>query len=126
MINEVKTALTTEEVAARFNELAQQEKWFEIQDEFFADNVKSVEPANSPYMKYAEGKAPVRKKAQDFVSKITAVHGASTTHPVVSGNHFAVGRKTDITVEGLGRVKIDQVMLYEVRDGQIVLEQFFY
>jgi len=32
---ETITALTTQEVAARFNELAQQEKWFEIQDELF-------------------------------------------------------------------------------------------
>jgi hypothetical protein len=36
--------MTTQEVAARFNELAQQEKWFEIQDEFFADNVRSIDP----------------------------------------------------------------------------------
>jgi len=27
--------MTTQEVAARFNELAKQEKWFEIQDELF-------------------------------------------------------------------------------------------
>ena len=33
--------MTTTEVAERFNELAQQEKWFEIQDELFADNVRS-------------------------------------------------------------------------------------
>ena len=48
--------MTTQEVAARFNELAQQEKWFEIQDEFFADNVRSVDPPHSPYFNYAEGK----------------------------------------------------------------------
>ena len=29
--------MTTLEISVRFNELAQQEKWFEIQDEFFAD-----------------------------------------------------------------------------------------
>jgi hypothetical protein len=59
--------LTTQEVAARFNELAQQEKWFEIQDEFFAENVKSIDPPNSPYFGYAEGKSPVRKKGEDYV-----------------------------------------------------------
>ena len=42
-------AMTTQEVAARFHELAQQEKWFEIQDELFSDNVRSVDPPNSPY-----------------------------------------------------------------------------
>ncbi|MFC0775800.1 SnoaL-like domain-containing protein [Terrimonas alba] len=121
-----KPALTAEEVAARFNELAQQEKWFEIQDEFFAENVKSIDPPGSPYLGYAEGKAAVRKKGEDFVKRIEAIHGAHTTEPVVGGNHFAVGREMDITVKGLGRIQINEVMLYEVKDGQIVSEQFFY
>lgn len=54
--------MTTKEVAARFNELAQKEKWFEIQDELFANDVRSIEPPTSPYLKNAEGKAAVRKK----------------------------------------------------------------
>lgn len=121
-----KTALTTQEVAARFNELAQQERWFEIQDEFFSDHVRSIEPPTSKYLPNAEGKTAVRKKAEDWVKRIEAFHGGYTTDPVVGGNHFAVGRGMDITVQGLGRIQMDQVMLYEVKDGQIVLEQFFY
>ena len=39
----MEMTMTTQDVASRFNELAQQEKWFEIQDEFFADNVKSID-----------------------------------------------------------------------------------
>ena len=118
--------LTTQEIADRYNELAQQEKWFEIQDEFFADNVRSIDPPNSPYFKYAEGKASVRKKGEDFVKRIETVHRVYTSEPLVSGNHFAVGREKDITVQGFGRIQINQIMLYEVRDGQIILEQFFY
>jgi len=121
-----KKALTTQEVAARFHELAQQEKWFEIQDELFAENTRSVDPENSPYMGYAEGKAAVRKKGEDFVKKIEAVHRMFTSAPVVTGNHFAVGREMDITVQSHGRVQINEIMLYEVKDGEIVLEQFFY
>jgi hypothetical protein len=117
---------TTQEVAARFHELAQQEKWFEIQDELFADDVRSVDPAHSPYFGYAEGKSAVRKKGEDFVKRIEAVHRASTTEPIVTGNHFVVGREKDITVQGFGRIQIHELMLYEVKDGQIVLEQFFY
>ncbi|GEP94040.1 nuclear transport factor 2 family protein [Chitinophaga cymbidii] len=122
----MKKVMTTAEIAARFHELAQQEKWFEIQDEFFADNVKSIDPPGSPYFGYAEGKAAVRKKGEDFVSRITAFHSASTSAPVVAGRHFAVGRKVDITVEGHGRIQMDQIMLYEVKDGRIIVEQFFY
>jgi exopolysaccharide biosynthesis protein len=122
----INSVMTTREVASRFNELAKQEKWFEIQDEFFSDNVKSIDPPNSPYFGYAEGKTPVRKKGEEFVKRIEAVHRMFTSEPVVGGNHFAVGREMDITVQGFGRVQINQVMLYEVKDGQIVSEQFFY
>ncbi len=124
--NTNKKAYTIHEVAARFNELARQEKWFEIQDEFFAEDVRSIDPPGSPYFGYAEGKAAVRKKGEDWVKRIEAVHRTYTTEPVVGGNHFAVGREVDITVQGLGRIQINQVMLYEVKDGQIVSEQFFY
>ena len=125
-ISTSKTTATTREVAARFNELARKEMWFEIQDELFASNVRSIDPPDSPYFGYAEGKATVRKKGEDFVKRIEAVHRMHTTEPVVSGNHFAVGREMDITVKGFGRIKIDEIMLYEVKDGQIVSEQFFY
>lgn len=122
----VKAVLTTQQVAARFSELAKQEKWFEIQDELFADDVKSIDPANSPYFGYAEGKATVRKKGEEWVKRVEEFHGAYTTQPVVGGNHFAVGRGVDITVQGFGRIKLDEIMLYAVKDGLIVSEQFFY
>jgi len=126
MTKEQQRVLTTQEVAARFHELAQQEKWFEIQEEFFAENARSIDPPNSPYFGYAEGKAAIRKKGEDFVKRIGAAHSAYTTAPLVTGNHFAVGREIDITVQPHGRIQINQIMLYEVKDGQIVLEQFFY
>jgi len=118
--------MTTTEVASRFNELARQEKWFEIQDELFSDGVKSIDPQNSPYFEYAEGKTAVRKKGEEFVKRIEAVHKRHTTDPVVAGNHFAVGREIDITVQGHGRIQMNQIMLYEVIDGRIISEQFFY
>jgi hypothetical protein len=121
-----QTVRTMHELVSRFNELAQQEKWFEIQDEFFSENVKSIEPPNSPYLGYAEGKSSVRTKADDFVKKITQVHRVFTTEPILTGNHFTVGREMDLTVEGHGRIQIHELIVYEVRNGEIVLEQFFY
>jgi len=124
--NSKETAYTIHEVAARFNTLAQREKWFEIQDELFAENVKSIDPSYSPYLGYAEGKEAVRKKGEDWIKRIEAVHKTSTTEPIVSASHFAVGREADITVEGFGRIQMNEIMLYEVKDGKIVSEQFFY
>ena len=122
----IKKTSSTQEVAERFHELAQQERWFEIQDELFADDVRSIEPAYSSYFKNEEGKQKVRRKGEDWVKRIAAVHNRYTTDPLIAGNHFVVGRQVDITVEGFGRIKIDELMLYQVKDGQIVLEQFFY
>jgi hypothetical protein len=119
-------AMTTQDVAARFHELALQEKWFEIQDELFADEVRSIEPPTAKGLPNVEGKSAVRKKGEAILSQVEAVHSASTTAPVIGGNYFAVGRKLDMTVRGIGRTQMNEVMLYEVKDGQIVLEQFFY
>ena len=126
MVKEMDTVTGTQAVAMRFNELAKEEKWFEIQDELFADNVRSIEPAHSMYFKDEEGKSPVRKKGEEWVARIRGVHKLTTSEPVVAGSHFAVSRCVDIDVEGHGRVIIDELMLYEVKDGKIVLEQFFY
>lgn len=124
--NSRETAWTIHEVAARFQELARQEKWFEIQEELFAEDVKSIEPAHSPWLKNAAGKDAVRQKGEDWVKRITAVHRLHTGAPIVAGNHFAVSRDKDITVEGFGRIQISQIMLYEVKEGKILSEQFFY
>src|SRR5258708_412868 len=122
----MKTTLTTQEVAARFNELARQEMWFEIQDELFAADAKSIDPPNSPYFGYAEGKSAVRKKGEDFVKRIEAVHKDVTSDAIVCGNHFALTRDLEITVKPFGRVEMKEIMLFEVKDGKIVSEQFFY
>jgi len=126
MIQEAKATLTIQDVAARYHELAQQEKWFEIQDELFAENVRSIEPAGTKHLPNAEGKSAVRKKGEDWVKRVEARHDSYTTSPIIGGNYFVVGRGTDITVQGLGRIKVSELMMYEVRDGKIVLEQFFY
>src|SRR6476661_4601292 len=99
MLKEAMKTLTTQEVASRFNELAQQEKWFEIQDELFADDVKSIEPIGAKHLPNAEGKAAVRRKGESWVKRIEAFHGGHTSEPVIGGNHFAVGRQASITVQ---------------------------
>lgn len=117
---------STQEVAARFNDLAQQEKWFEIQDELFSDDVTSIEPAHANLLPNASGKKEVRQKGENWVSQITAFHGGSTSAPLVAGDHFVVTRRASIDVKEIGRLDIDQLMMYRVKEGKIVSEQFFY
>lgn len=117
---------TTQEIADQFDKFAKAGKWFEIQDAFFSDDVKSIDPAGSPYFGSAEGRAAVRQKGMDFVSTVTAVHSDKLSAPLVGGNFFAVAREIDLTTSLHGRFEIREIMLYEVKDGQIIREQFFY
>ena len=118
--------MTTQEVANRFNELAKTGQWNEIQSELFADNAVSIEPANSPGLKTAEGIEAIKEKGKQFGEMVEEIHGGYSDEPVVAGNHFALAMGMDVTMKGQGRMKMDEIAVYEVNDGKIVKEQFFY
>jgi hypothetical protein len=119
-------AMTTQEVANRFHELAQTGQFDKIQDELFADNASSIEPPTSPGLKSVEGLAAIREKGVQFNQMVEEMHGGHTGEPIVAGNFFAVSMGMDCTFKGMGRSKMDEIALYEVKDGKIVREQFFY
>src|SRR5688572_19995469 len=108
---QTNTMMSTQEVASRYHELASQGKWFEIQDELFAEDVKSIEPADAQsryrFLKSAEGKANVRRKAEEWVSRVEKVYTQYFSDPVLGGNHFALAWGIDADVAGLGRMKIE-------------------
>lgn len=118
--------MTTQDVASRFNELAQTGQWDKIQGELFADNAVSIEPANSPGLKTVEGIEAIRKKGEEFGQAVEEMHGGYSTEPVIAGNHFSLAMGMDVTMKGMGRMKMDEIAVYQVKDGKIVKEQFFY
>ena len=118
--------ITTQDVANRFNELAQSGQWDKIQSELFAGNAVSIEPPGSQGLQTVEGMDAIREKGKRFNEMVEEMHGAYCTAPVVGGKFFSVGMGIDSTMKGMGRQKMDEVALYEVKDGKIVREQFFY
>lgn len=118
--------MTTQEVANLYNELAQTAQWDKIQDELFADNAVSIEPPGSPGLQSVEGMPAIKEKGKKFGEMVEEMHGGYTTAPVVGGNFFSVGMGMECTMKGMGRQKMDEIALYEVKDGKIVREQFFY
>jgi hypothetical protein len=118
--------MTTQEVADRFNELAQTGEWAKVHDELFAETAVSIEPPTSPGMQSAKGMPAIKEKGKKFNEMMEEMHAAYCTAPVVGGNFFSVGMGIDCTMKGMGRQKMDEIALYEVKDGKIVREQFFY
>lgn len=119
-------ALTTAEVASRFNELSQTGRWDLIQSELFASNAVSIEPERAMGLKTVEGMEAIQKKGQEFQAMVEEMHGGYSTEPVIAGHHFSVAMGMDVTMKGMGRMKMDEIAVYEVKDGKIVKEQFFY
>lgn len=120
------TMNTTTTVANRFHELAQTGQWDQIQDELFAENAVSIEPVHSQGLKSVEGLDAIRQKGKAFGEMLEEMHSGYSNAPQVGGTHFAVVMGMDVTLKGLGRMKMDEIAVYEVKDGRIVKEQFFY
>lgn len=117
--------MTTQQVANRLVELCRTGKVLEAGAELYADNIVSIEPEGAP-VKVANGKKAVTEKGRQFASAIEKHHGASYSDPIVFGRFFSVGMMLDAEVKGQGRMKLEEVCLYEVKDGKVVFEQFFY
>lgn len=122
-----ETIMTTQEVANRFNELSQTGQWDKIQDELYAEDAVSIEPEKPEVpLKRAEGLAAIKEKGKQFGAMVEEMHGGYSNKPEVAGSHFAVAMGMDCTMTGMGRMKMDEIAVYEVRDGKIVKEQFFF
>jgi limonene-1,2-epoxide hydrolase len=124
MTTKVKT-MTTQEVADRLYQLAQQGNFDQIQEELYDENVKSIEPAHSNWQN-VQGLDKVKEKAKQWQDMTEEMHGGYTNRPQVAGNFFTCIMGMDVTIRGQGRMKMDEVAVYEVKDGKIVLEHFFF
>ena len=117
--------MTTKEVAARFNELAQQNNFEQILRELFANHAKSLEPEGGPFHT-VEGLDNILAKGAEFHEMIEEMHGGYTSEPLVAGTYFTCAMGMDVTLKGIGRQKFDEIAVYCVEDGKIVSEQFFF
>jgi hypothetical protein len=94
----------------------------------YAENAQSIEPPNAAEqgLQNAEGLEAIKKKGEMFNSMVEEMHSGYCTEPVLGGNFFSVGMGMDVTMKGAGRTMMDEIAVYEVKDGKIVKEQFFF
>ena len=117
--------MTTQQVADRFYELSQQNGFEHILTELYSKDAKSIEPAGGIFTN-AEGIEALMEKGKQFNAMIEEMHGGYCSQPLVAGNFFTCTMGMDVTLKGQPRMKMDEVAVYEVKDGKIVLEQFFF
>ena len=117
--------MTTEEIAQRLVALCRQGNVETAQRELYATDAISLEPyGTAAFAKETKGLNAIIEKGHKFTSMIEQVHSISVSDPLVAGNSFACAMQLDVTIKGHGRMSLNELCIYEVRDGKIISEQF--
>ncbi len=117
--------MTTQEVANRLVELCRKGENMTAYDELFSANAVAVEPENIPD-NVTKGLDNLRAKTRNWFESVEELHSMSVSDPVVGDNFFSCSMSMDITTKEQGRSEMSEVCLYQVEDGKIVREQFFF
>ncbi len=121
--------MTTQEIASQYHELANQRKFIEIQDSFYDEQVICQEPEKAAEMGMAvvtNGLEAIKAKGIARRATMEAVHSYTCSEPLVAGEFFSVVLKQEITFKGKPRMALEEIGIFEVKNGKIVKEQFFY
>jgi hypothetical protein len=118
--------MNTQQIAARLVELCRQGQFEAAQKELFSEDAVSIEPRATPdFPKETKGIRAIIDKGHKFDSMVEQMHACSASEPLITGNAIALALTMDVTMKGRGRVKLEEICAYEVKDGKIVSEQFF-
>jgi ketosteroid isomerase-like protein len=119
--------MTTHEVANTLVKLCSEGKLAEAMKELYSPDIVSVEAGAPPgQSREAKGFAAVEAKAE-FWTTNHDIHSFTVEGPLVAGLYFTVVFKLDVTFKPQSRrFQMEEVALYEVADGKIVHEEFFY
>lgn len=119
-------------VGKRLVELCNQGKTYQVLDEYYADDIVSVEVMGMPEVgmgREMKGIDAIRAKTKWWYDN-HEVHSSSCTGPFPHGDRFIVFFEMDITPK-IGpmagqRMQMQEAGLYTVKNGKIVREEFFY
>ena len=108
------------------NVLFKENKWNQIQDVFYAEDCKSIEPEKSAGLKTVQGLAALKEKGRLFGEKAEEMHSGFVRDVVVGDNFISCTMGMDVTLKGMGRMQMDEIAVYEVKNGKIISKQFFF
>ncbi len=117
--------MSTQEVANKLVQYCREGKFMEAIEDLYADNVESTEPMVDGG-KAVVGKEAVIGKNNDWYASVVEVHSTKISDPVVGGDYFSCAMDMDVTYKQHGRAQMSEICVYEVKDGKITKDMFFY
>lgn len=117
--------METKEIANNLVEWYNKGDFERCYQELYSQNIVSLEQPGTE-MERAEGMEAVGKKGEWWEENFD-VHSTTASKPTVADNWFSVRFDMDTTHKPSGhRSQSSEIAVYEVKDGKIVKEQFFY
>lgn len=118
--------MSTTEIANRLVELCRKGDWETAQKELYADDAVSIEPhGTDDFSQETKGLEAIQEKGKKWAEMVEEYHGMNVSEPLVGDHSFAVTMMMDVTMKGRGRMAMNELCVYNVKDGKIVSEQFF-
>ncbi len=114
--------MNIEHIASELVKLIRDGKNKEAKDLFYDENTVSIE--GNGYR--VEGIEAIHQKSMYWMTQLSEVHSVTVSDPIVSVSHFAINIKMDIGYKNGDRAIMDEIGVYEVKNGKIVFEQFFF
>ena len=118
--------MSTQQIADRLAELCNKGNFEQAQKELFSEDAISIEPeASQGFEKETKGLKSILEKGKKFASIVEQTHSCKVSDPLVVGNVIALALFMDVTMKGQERSQMDELIVYRVKDGKIISEQFF-
>ena len=119
--------MTTAAIAKSLVALCRKAQWETAHKSLYAANAVSIEPMARPgNPKVTKGLPKIIKKGHAFVAMVEKMHSLKVSAPLVADDVFACTMTMDVTMKGMGRMKMAELCVYHVKAGKIVSEQFFF
>ena len=119
--------MSTREVANKWAEYCNTGQWEKAMEELYDDSCVSLEMEGAQgFPTRAEGMEEIKKKGEQWNQAVETFHGVEIEGPIVASNHFTAVMKMDVTMKGQPRRINEEVAVFQVKDGKIIKEQFFY
>jgi hypothetical protein len=117
--------MTTQEIANRLVELCRKGNFEGAQKELFSEDAISIEPEATPaFAKETKGLQAILEKGEKFSAMVEKMHSMNVSDPLVANNSFACTMRMDITMKERGRMDMQELCVYHIKDGKIISEEF--
>ncbi len=116
--------ITTHQIARAFTALCKEGKLAEAGQQFWSDDIVSIEAFPGEHA-IQKGRVAVLEKQAQW-GKTTTVHGMQVQGPFLNGEQFAVRFSLDCTGPDGKRGTMEEVALYTVANGAVAEERFFF